>query len=55
MKQAVAYARGRLLRDRCGMNNVRNKKGKKKCGIGATLTLDLEHLEADLVESMSTP
>ncbi|KAH8062980.1 hypothetical protein JL721_8599 [Aureococcus anophagefferens] len=30
---------GRLLRDKCGMNNVR-KTGKKACAIGKTLALD---------------
>ncbi|KAH8067405.1 hypothetical protein JL721_7513 [Aureococcus anophagefferens] len=52
IKQALAYARGRLLRDKCGMNNVR-KTGKKACAIGKTLALDVDDLRADLLESMS--
>ena len=52
IKQALAYARGRLLRDKCGMNNVR-KTGKKACVIGKTLALDVDDLRADLLESMS--
>ena len=53
IKQAIAYARGRLLRDKCGMNNVRKKEGKPACTVGKTLTLDTAALKADLLESMS--
>lgn len=52
VKQAIAYARGKLLRDKCGMNNVR-KGDAKKCALPKTLTLDVDDMKANLVESMT--
>lgn len=52
VKQAIAYYRGRLLRDKCGFNNVRNTEST--CTLStAHFELDIEVFERNLLESMA--
>lgn len=52
VKQAIAYYRGRLLRDKCGFNNVRTTESA--CTLSTVhFKLDINTFERNLLESMA--